>query len=200
MPSGIYPRTLLHSLKISKGSKHKKWTKEQKDNFRKKRIGHKVSLSTRIKMSISKKLKPTNFWKGKSRSDETRDKISETNKRKGIKPKNCKIGHKAWNKDLIGFRAGEKSHLWKGGISFVKYSHKWTNSLKKYIRNRDSNTCNFCNCFGKCVHHIDYNKQNCDEHNLLVLCRKCHSMSNQNRNKWILYFKKIIEVKYKSKD
>lgn len=34
------------------------------------------------------------------------------------------------------------------------------------------------------VHHKDYNKKNCDEKNLIVLCRKCHNRIH-NRRRWI---------------
>ena len=39
------------------------------------------------------------------------------------------------------------------------------------------------------VHHIDYNKKNNKENNLLTLCRFCHTRTNFNRNTWIVWFK-----------
>jgi len=83
-----------------------------------------------------------------------------------------------------------KHHLWKGGISYEPYSIDWTDTLKKSIRQRDKYTCQIC---GKepaiIIHHIDYNKENCNPNNLITLCRKCHAKTNQNRNYWLNYFK-----------
>ena len=41
---------------------------------------------------------------------------------------------------------------------------------------------------GKSVHHIDYNKQNCKENNLITLCLQCNNRVNSNRNYWKEYF------------
>jgi len=38
------------------------------------------------------------------------------------------------------------------------------------------------------VHHINYNKKNCDINNLVSLCRSCHMKTNFNREYWIKYF------------
>jgi hypothetical protein len=34
----------------------------------------------------------------------------------------------------------------------------------------------------------DYDKKNCDPKNLITLCNSCHSKTNFNRKKWIIYF------------
>jgi 5-methylcytosine-specific restriction endonuclease McrA len=77
-----------------------------------------------------------------------------------------------------------------GGSSFEPYSVDWTDTLKKSIRERDRYTCQIC---GKepsiCVHHIDYNKKNCNPDNLITLCVGCHSKTNHSIDKWINYFK-----------
>jgi hypothetical protein len=46
------------------------------------------------------------------------------------------------------------------------------------------------------VHHIDYDKKNNDERNLITLCISCHSKTNANREYWIEYLKPIMEKKY----
>lgn len=78
---------------------------------------------------------------------------------------------------------------WKGGLSFEPYTVDWTDTLKKSIRQRDKYTCRVC---GKepsiIVHHIDYDKKNCNPENLITLCRKCHAKTNFNRTFWINYF------------
>jgi len=42
------------------------------------------------------------------------------------------------------------------------------------------------------VHHIDYDKKNCDPENLITLCKNCHPKTNSNRGDWIEFFAKII--------
>jgi len=118
-----------------------------------------------------------------------------------------KKGQAPWNKDLMGYRAGElhpwapkgKDHYnWRGGKSFKDYSQDWTSDLKDAIRKRDNYICQECGIhqdeldFGQIkkldVHHIDYNKKNCNPKNLISLCRGCHIKTNIDREYWIKYF------------
>lgn len=121
-------------------------------------------------------------------SEEMRKKMSEARKGKSPWNKGIKTGQKVWNKGLKGFLGGEKHYNWKGGISFNPYSENWTRSLKQQIRERDNHACQICLGKGKDVHHIDYNKKNCSEDNLITLCRKCHMKTNFGRQKWLQYF------------
>jgi len=90
---------------------------------------------------------------------------------------------------------GVNSHFWRGGIAYFPYSPAWTRRLKRSIRERDNYTCQVCGALQEevvfPVHHIDYNKENCDRENLITLCRSCHSKTNSNRGFWIEHFKKI---------
>uniref|UniRef100_A0A6H1ZX55 Putative homing endonuclease n=2 Tax=viral metagenome TaxID=1070528 RepID=A0A6H1ZX55_9ZZZZ len=43
------------------------------------------------------------------------------------------------------------------------------------------------------IHHIDYNKKNNDELNLISLCRKCHSKTGGKRKYWQNYFKEKVQ-------
>jgi len=79
---------------------------------------------------------------------------------------------------------GKDAPNWQGGKSFEEYSNLFNNELKQRIRGRDNNECVICGDFGKCVHHIDYNKQNNSESNLITLCRSCHTKTNYNRGYW----------------
>jgi len=45
------------------------------------------------------------------------------------------------------------------------------------------------------IHHIDYDKQNCKENNLITLCDSCNNRANSNRNYWIEFYTKKVEVK-----
>ena len=39
------------------------------------------------------------------------------------------------------------------------------------------------------VHHIDYDKTNCDPNNLVSLCDSCHAKTGfGNRERWKMYF------------
>lgn len=91
-----------------------------------------------------------------------------------------------------GQMAGEKHHNWKGGISKFPYSQDWTDDLKDAIRKRDGYKCQLCigtnGDTSLDVHHIDYDKENCDPKNLISLCKNCHSKTNYNRDKWIRWF------------
>jgi hypothetical protein len=84
----------------------------------------------------------------------------------------------------IGLYNGENNPNWKGGISDYPYPEYWTKELKTKIRKRDNFVCQICGCVGYQVHHIDYDKDNCSENNLITLCRSCHSKTNFNRNYW----------------
>jgi hypothetical protein len=94
--------------------------------------------------------------------------------------------------------SGEKSYLWKGGISFYPYPQDWTNTLKESIRERDSYMCQICGIHKDelkqklHIHHIDYDKENLDPKNLITLCIYCHMKTNGNRKYWINYFKEAI--------
>jgi hypothetical protein len=87
---------------------------------------------------------------------------------------------------------GANSPLWKGGISCEPYSIDWTNTLKQSIRERDHSLCQNCGIpqgdIAHSIHHIDYNKKNCDPKNLITLCRPCHTKTNHNRQYWTEYF------------
>ena len=43
------------------------------------------------------------------------------------------------------------------------------------------------------IHHIDYNKQNCQKSNLITACQVCNIRANFNRDYWYAYFTYIME-------
>jgi 5-methylcytosine-specific restriction endonuclease McrA len=87
---------------------------------------------------------------------------------------------------------GEKHYNWQGGKSFEPYTIDWNNTLKIAIRERDRYICQLCGekqgDTAHCIHHIDYNKKNCNSNNLITLCRSCHVKTNYRRDYWIKYF------------
>ena len=88
----------------------------------------------------------------------------------------------------------EKHWNWKGGASYEKYSVNFDNQLKDRIRVRDNFKCQLCGVpeleTGRkmSVHHIDYNKHNYNDNNLICLCVSCHMKTNFHRVDWLTYF------------
>ena len=97
-----------------------------------------------------------------------------------------------WRNKISLTKLGNKNPNWNNGSSFEPYSINWTEELKQNIRHRDSYICQLCNKKGNIVHHIDYNKKNCDTNNLITLCRKCHPKTNHNRKYWLNHWRKNV--------
>jgi len=94
---------------------------------------------------------------------------------------------------------------YRDGSSFEKYPQEFNDKLRESIRKRDNYTCQNCGMteeehlivIGKIleVHHIDYNKQNCKEENLIALCCGCNTRANYNRDYWQkIYINKINDL------
>lgn len=149
-----------------------------------KNIGKKLSSKTKIK--ISNKLKNNkNAFKNKK-----------------PKCKFCKIILINYNskwclKCFHKYIRGIKHWNYINGSSKYPYPFEFTKELKKQIIKRDNYTCQKCFTYSNkslAVHHIDYNKQNCKENNLITTCKKCNSAVNFNRDYWYAYFTYINRV------
>jgi len=99
---------------------------------------------------------------------------------------------------------GESNPNWKNGISFYPYNSTFNNKLKEKIRKRDKYKCKICNIKEKdnfrknkkinlITHHINYNKNDCKDNNLISLCLKCHLKTNGNRDYWYAYCTYLME-------
>lgn len=160
----------LHSKRM-KGKNNPMFGKKRPE-LSKKFKGHVVSKDTRNKLRIS--------HLGKKHTQKTRQLMSE--QRKGINNSN-----------------------YKNGLSHESYPFQFNDQLRNQIRKRDNYICQNCSMTEKKhaivynkklhVHHIDYNKDNCKEDNLITLCQKCNSNANGNRDYWYSYFKYIIGEK-----
>jgi hypothetical protein len=173
------------------------------------------------KHNANAKKKMKEYWTTEKRKEESKKILGDKNpmKRDGVLEKQKK-GLKVWRskpitkelyKNLLvgrkhtletkkkigkgnkGKLRGEKSHFWKGGVSFESYSFEWIETLKRAIRERDHYTCQMCYKEGLCVHHIDYNKKNCNLNNLITLCNKCHIQTNFKREYWINKFQTLMK-------
>jgi 5-methylcytosine-specific restriction endonuclease McrA len=131
--------------------------------------------------------------KGISWSKETRDKISKTKTGKPA-PWNSYPRTEEQKENLRRFR-GNLASNWQGGISFNPYPLGWNKTYKEQIRYKYGYKCQLCGipeaeCSTKLdVHHIDYDKNNISETNLIALCKKCHGKTNFKRVYWVKFFK-----------
>lgn len=141
-------------------------------------LGYLNSIETRKKMSLAKKGK-TPWNKGKRFSDKARKKMSESQKKRFANPR--------------------KHPRWLNGKSFEPYSTLFTKQLKLKIRTRDNFICQLCGVNEKdyfqklSINHIDYDKKNSLEDNLITLCRGCNSKVNANRNYWTAFFQEKVQ-------
>jgi len=142
-------------------------------------------------------------------------KYSEEQKSK-LNLKGLSLGH-GWNKGIPANREHleklmgglhrwvKNNHYpnWKGGISFDPYPPEFNDRLKYKIRKRDNFTCQFPGCQTKengrahDCHHINYQKNDNEETNLITLCYKCHMKTNGNRDYWMNYFQEYLSNKEK---
>jgi hypothetical protein len=170
-----------------KGKKRKPFSSSTKEKIRKANIGKKLSEETKRKIG--------NTWRGKKRppfSIEWRNKIrkanfgkkhsEETKKKMSISQKGKKTGknnpmYKKENRLKI---SGEKSNLWKGGITSLTKSIKSLSEYRnwrKSIFTRDNYSCQECKKKGLKIapHHIK------PFSNLLQVFLKKHNFIKQNK-------------------
>ena len=102
-------------------------------------------------------------------------------------------------------RFGKDAPTWIDGRSFEPYSSEFTEELKEKIRKRDNYACQNCGMTEEehliiigtkqPVHHIDYDKKNCKEDNLITVCNQCNVRANFNRECWQeTYIDKINKI------
>ena len=176
------------SITMKKNWENPRWNEEERNRKISKKLKGRVrSREHSLAISNSKKGKPSwnkgitgysTSMKGRKKSERWKNKIRETMLNEGTSK-------------------GERNGRWMGGKSFEPYSLEWTSELRTIIRKRDGFQCQICLKNGFCVHHIDYNKKNCNNNNLITLCRKCHPKTNHNREAWIKYFDQLIESRKK---
>jgi len=151
--------------------------------YGKSRKGKQIQLGKHWKVKDTSKMGGGN--RGKHLSKDHRDKIGKGNKGKKI-PEEMKEKLRQYKGSLasgwIDGRASLDNH----------YSIDWTRTLRRSIRERDHYTCQLCGAQQEdrafSVHHIDYDKQNCNPDNLITLCEICHSKTNYKRDYWKEFF------------
>ena len=172
---------------MPRGEKTKElWNnKEFRDNMVRKHIGKIQNVGKSNGMYGKTKEKSSNWKGGFHRCGQCKKDI-----RYGTKTGLC------WN-CFISSKTKESHYNWQGGKTLEEYSKDWTDTLRLSIRERDGFVCQECGIhqdeivgrFKKLdVHHIDYDKKNCNPNNLITLCKSCHFKTNYNREYWITYF------------
>lgn len=189
--------------------RQKDWTPPLNSGFRK---GHKHSVEVINK--ITKKLTgrkqsvETKTKRGESLKKAWKNRLDY----KGLIERTCQVCNKLFrvphyvvdkgigkycsNKcNYISKNSSGKNHPnWLGGLSFEPYGIEFNNKLKQQIRDRDKHTCQECGFNEEkldrklSIHHIDYNKKNNNQNNLISLCRSCHMQTNFKREDWTNYF------------
>lgn len=86
-----------------------------------------------------------------------------------------------WRKSMSGKGNGR----WIDGRSFLPYPKEFNASLKLRIKERDGFKCRLCHkTISLSIHHVDYNKNNCEVWNLITLCVSHNSRVNSLREYW----------------
>lgn len=163
-------------------------------------FGHRHSAETIRKISESSR--------GKTISEEQRQKTSETLKRHFEDPKNrekCaswtgRHHSEATRRKMSDSKLGGNNHNWRGGTN-RKYPSQFNAILKDKIMLRDDNSCQMPGCsFAPphtiCVHHINYYRADNADANLISLCRGCHNKTTfGDRISWQLFFTGLQELR-----
>lgn len=100
---------------------------------------------------------------------------------------------------------GKDHHNWKGGKSFEPYCEIFSDKeFRDFIKQRDGNICLNPACNNNSnllsIHHIDYNKKNCNHTNLILLCASCNSKANIDRNWHRSWYRAILFRRYGYKE
>lgn len=119
--------------------------------------------------------KENGYWKNPK---ETKRKIGLGNRGKGMSGKGYLV-------------AGLNNGNWilDRKQRYEPYTEKFSDKdFRQLILEEQGNICPICNGRKiKCLHHIDYSKQNDNRENLIFLCKSCHSKTNggkENRRRW----------------
>lgn len=72
------------------------------------------------------------------------------------------------------------------------YPQWWNTKARTRIKVRDSYACQLCQVPGTnktlVIHHINYDKRDCQDPNVITLCKPCHDKTRYNRLYWYAYF------------
>ena len=117
-------------------------------------------------------------------TDEARKKMSEYHSSKTLSEDHkLKIGNsvrKRWDEgEFDSIHVGKNNKNWRGGVENI-YPKEFNNALKARIKDRDNHKCRLCDN-GEIrleVHHIDGNRNNNQDRNLITFCVDCHHLAH----------------------
>jgi hypothetical protein len=193
--TGIYSKKALQKMSKAK--------KENPTNYW---LGKKRPEIKKWLTPFKKGMAPWNKGKNISGMSNKKHSTETIKKMKNAKNKGqFKKGMTPWCKGLklpklSKARMGEKNPMWNGGTSFLPYGSKFNKGLKEQIKKRDKYKCQLCYKAQEKlkylleVHHIDYNKKNNEQINLISLCKSCHTITNKRRKYWTAYFQNLMSV------
>lgn len=187
--------------RLNRGEKHPFFGKKRPEHAEKLR-GRKHSIKTRqkqsegIKKAIAENPEGNIFIKDNpARWPKVKKILSERMKGDKNPAKRSEIRTK-----ISEGKIGDRNPAWQGGISFEPYGIGFNGELKLFIRQRDNFICQFCGAVenGKAFgpHHINYNKKDNREKNLILLCVICNNKANADREKWELCFTILNEIEH----
>jgi hypothetical protein len=220
MPKGVYIRTEFHSKRISEGfggilrSKESFTCNQCNKEFIWKSNPNQKYCSLRCAQEARKGV---SFL-----SEEGRDSLRKKATKHIKEPRSCLecgtdfIWKTHFDQKFCSRSCSCKYH-WKQGDNierckkiasalsldtFDLYPSEFNDKLKSKIRFRDGNICQICDKTAEQelqehrkrlpIHHIDYDKWNCAEENLVTLCSSCHNRTNYNREYWKSFFLVLV--------
>jgi hypothetical protein len=81
-----------------------------------------------------------------------------------------------WRLMIAESVSGEKNPRWEDGRAVLPYSPGFAGKVRQLVHERDGECCQKCGSTKNlCVHHMDFQKNDHDLGNLVLLCRKCHT-------------------------
>jgi len=160
-----------------------------------KKVAEKISESMKKYLKDNPRLGELNPMFGKTHTDEYKEWAVESRKGK------WSYNEEQYQRQKENTPKGENHPNWLGGISKAPYPFEFDKKLKIKIKERDNYKCSVCDKKTQKlpIHHIDYDKDNIDERNLICLCVNCHSVTNYNRENWTIFFNNKINEIYKNK-
>gem|GEM_PF-3850114 len=89
-----------------------------------------------------------------------------------------------WRLKIALSVSGASNPRWEDGRSGKAYSPGFADKVRELVRERDGNQCTQCGSTKHlCVHHKDFEKVIHDLDNLVLLCRKCHTIEHVEHSK-----------------
>lgn len=176
------PRTVTEEGRKNISIKMKNWIENNPDSF-----AEKIEKMTKTKQIQSENgILSDRHWINNWDEDRLDEKLKKMGEKSSATKKNkFKTGDLVvWNKgltansdDRMSKISGENNYRYSGNNKNVKYDRTFRNKqLRKKLLDRQNGKCFICdkNNTQLCLHHVNENKNDNDENNLIFLCRSCH--------------------------